>query len=57
MGSGNVDANNQLVSGGVLPGRYITYGHPNASTDNQKTEQTTIDLPRGETTDVTLTVK
>jgi len=56
-GSGNIDAKNQIVFRNISPGRYVLHGHPNPSSDNQKTERITIDLAGGQTTEVSLTAK
>ncbi|HEV3025508.1 MAG TPA: carboxypeptidase-like regulatory domain-containing protein, partial [Pirellulales bacterium] len=56
-GSGNIDANNQIVFENVPPGRYTFQGRPNPSSGNQETEAVTIPLRGGETSGVTLKAK
>ena len=54
-GSGNIDANSQIIFRDVPPGRYILYGRPNPGRDDQQTEPITVELKGGESMNVGIT--
>lgn len=56
-GSGNINAQNQIVFQNVPPGKYVVSGHPNPSSGDEKTPPQTIELKGGETTEVKLSAK
>jgi hypothetical protein len=56
-GSGNISAKNQIAYENVPPGRYVIRGHPNPSSEDQKTDPITIDLKGGQSAEVTLNAK
>jgi hypothetical protein len=56
-GSGNIDAKNQITFENVPPGRYVLRGQPNPSSEDEKTEPTTIDLLGGQKVERTLIAK
>jgi Carboxypeptidase regulatory-like domain len=56
-GSGQIDDNNIITFENVPEGKYVIYGRPNPSSNDQTTEQKTFDLRGGETTNVTLKAK
>jgi hypothetical protein len=56
-GSGNINAQNEIVFRSVPPGRYTLQGQPNPSSADEHTEPVTVDLKGGETIEVTLKAK
>jgi hypothetical protein len=56
-GSGKVDVEGRIAFHDIPPGRYVLQGHPNPSTENQKTERVTIALRGGQTAVVRLSAK
>jgi hypothetical protein len=56
-GSGNIDEKNPLVFRNIPPGKYIVFGHPNPSTESQKTAPITADLQGGQQLDISLKAK
>lgn len=53
-GGGHINADNQMVFENVPPGKYVVQGHPNPTSENQKTKPVTIELKGGETTEITI---
>ncbi len=53
-GSGNINAQNQIVFQNIPPGQYVLRGHPNPTTDSQRTEPQSLDLQGGQTIEITL---
>lgn len=56
-GSGNINAQNQMIFDNVPPGRYVVHGQPNPGAANQQTDPVPIEVPGGQTTEVTLHAK
>ena len=56
-GSGNVDANNQISFKDAFPGRYYVSGHPNPTTDKERTAPIVMDLEGGKKTEITIGAK
>ena len=56
-GSGSIDADNQITFDDVPPGRYVLVGHPNPSSEDQRTEPLEIELKGGAVQAVTLPAK
>ncbi len=56
-GSGNIDASGSRTFKNVPPGRYVIHGRPNPGNSSQETDQVTVELVGGETTDVELKAK
>jgi hypothetical protein len=56
-GSGHINDKNQMIFDNVPPGRYIFRGHPNPTSDKERSEGILIELKGGQTTDVTITAK
>ena len=57
LASGRIGAENRIVFEDVPTGRYLVYGHPNPSSDYQKTDRIAIDLRGGQTVQVLLQAK
>jgi hypothetical protein len=53
-GSAQIDEKNQYTFAEVPPGRYVVDGHPNPTTEQQRTEKIAVELKGGMSTDVTL---
>jgi hypothetical protein len=57
VGSGNIDAGNQMTFAIVPPGRYVVRGRPNPGSDAEETGAVTVDLKGGQAAEVTLKAK
>jgi hypothetical protein len=53
-GSGNIDANKQMSFNDVPPGRYFVCGHPNPSSEKERTKLQLVELKGGEKFELTL---
>lgn len=53
-GSSRVDDKGEVTMTGIPPGRYVLTGHPNPTSDNQKTKPVTVELKGGRLTEVTI---
>jgi hypothetical protein len=53
-GSAQIDAKNRRVFENVPPGTYVIHGHPNPTTDGQRTDPVTVELEGGKTSHVSL---
>lgn len=56
-GSGNIDAENKLTFQNVPPGAYLVRGHPNPTSEAQKTAPVKVELKGGSTTELTIVPK
>ena len=56
-GSGHINDKNQMVFEPVPPGRYVVRGHPNPTSEDQKTGPMVVDVLGGRTTEVKLLAK
>jgi hypothetical protein len=56
-GSGQVDENNMFVIKNLPPGKYKVHGHPNPTTEAQRTKIQKIEVKPGETAKVTVKVE
>jgi hypothetical protein len=56
-GVGEIEANNQTSFHDVSPGKYVLQGHPNPSSDDERTKRVVVEVKGGETAEVTLSAK
>jgi hypothetical protein len=56
-GSGQIDPKNQITFENIPPGRYTIVGHPNPSSQNDRTPPMAVELKGGETTEHTIVAK
>ncbi|HVJ80760.1 MAG TPA: carboxypeptidase-like regulatory domain-containing protein, partial [Planctomycetia bacterium] len=56
-GSGIIDAANKMTFNDLPPGKYFIHGHPNPTSDNQKTDPIPIDIKGGDSAELTLKAK
>jgi hypothetical protein len=56
-GSAQINEKNQYTFANVPPGEYFVDGHPNPTSDKERTERVAVELKGGATVDVTLKAK
>jgi hypothetical protein len=53
-GSGHIDSANQIRFDDIPPGRYVLQGHPNPTSEDQRTKPLLVELTGGETRKITI---